>query len=256
MISNFYITTGSRHLPNKIMKEERGVVSKISMIFRCHLLLISIFILFFQSTLLAQHLPEPLKKNQFEAGYSHYWYHGDFYQNATKKFRNDWWNNGTLYFRIGFYDVLSVSTEGMLFTVSSPSRHSSGSFWNLTMGLGLSSISYKISYFNISFHIHYLENLYIDRSEEKSDKRFRNMLVGIPLRYRITKNWYNLSIWIGTVYFWEHSEYLEDRKYSRSINSPGVSIGLDALISKHLYLKISTIYSDYFQPQISIGYRF
>ena len=225
------------------------------MILRFYVSIIAAFFLIFQSTLHAQRLPEPLQKGKFEVGYSHYWHHGDFYWDSTNQIRNDWWNNGTLYLRIGLFDVISISMEGMLFLVSS-NGYTSGPFWNLTLGVGISSISYKIAKFNVSFQIHYLENLYIDTSEKKSDKIFTNILIGIPVRYQSSEHWHNLTFWIAPVYIWENSEYFEDRKYSRSINDPGISIGLEALVSKHFYLHINTVYSDFFQHQITIGYRF
>jgi hypothetical protein len=186
--------------------------------------------LIFHSTLNAQGLTEPLKRGQFETGYSHYWYHGEFYRSSVNHSNDDWWSNGTLYFRLGLYDIITVSVEGMVWPVSSSNNYPGGSFLNYA-----------------------LENLYLDRSEQKSDKRFLNLLFGIPIRLKIVKSF---TIWLAPVYVWNESEYFEDQTHSRSLKSPGVSIGLDALLFKHIYLNFNTIYTDYFQPHIIAGYRF
>jgi hypothetical protein len=214
------------------------------------------FFLIFQSTLSAQRLSEPLKEGQFEAGYSHYWHRGDFYWDFSHQIRNDWWNNGTLYLRAGLFDIISISLEGMLFSVASSGGRAPGPFWNLILGFGASSRSFTVAHVNVSFTIHYLDNLYIDTSEKKSDKKFRHIVIGIPVRYRITEQWHKWTLLIAPVYIWEISDYFEDQKYTGSRNDPGISIGLEALVSEHFYLKVNTIYSDFFQPQITVGYRF
>jgi len=69
--------------------------------FRIHLSIVAIFFLLFQLTLHAQPLPEPLNKNRFEAGYTHYWYEGYFYGNSANQSREELWTAGSLYFRAG-----------------------------------------------------------------------------------------------------------------------------------------------------------
>jgi hypothetical protein len=209
--------------------------------------------LIFQSTLNAQGLTEPLKRGQFETGYSHYWYHGEFYWSPVNHSNDDWWSNGTLYFRLGLYDIITVSVEGMVWPVNSSNNYPGGSFLNYALGISLSSPSIQLLFLELFLHMHYLENLYLDRSEQKSDKRFRNLLFGIPIRFKIVKSF---TIWLAPVYVWNESEYFEDQTYSRSLKSPGVSIGLDALLFEHFYLNFNTIYTDYFQPHIIAGYRF
>ena len=226
------------------------------MILRTPVSIIAVLILCFQSILPAQRLPESLNNSQFEVGYSHYWYHGNFYHAIANQSQEDWWNNGTIYFRVGLYDLLSVSIEGMAFTVSPPGEHSSGSFLNLTMGCGLSSVSYKVINFKVSVQIHYLENLYLDRSTKKSDKIFTTLLLGFPIRYKIDSDKPTLFVWFAPVFKWEKSEYFEDQYYSELSEKFGISIGLDLLIFEHLYLNMHTVYTNFFQPHLTIGYRF
>ena len=226
------------------------------MILRGYVLIIVIFIICLQSTLPAQRLSEPLNNSKFEVGYSHYWYHGNFYHSPENQTRENWWTNGTIYLRVGLDDLLSVSIEGMAFNVYPPGEHSSGSYLNLTMGCGLSSVSYKVINFRGSVQIHYLENLYLDRSTKKSDKKFTALLLGIPVRYQITRYGPNFSVWFAPVFKWEKSRYFDDPYYSKSSKHAGFSIGLDALIFDHLYLNIHTVYTNFFQPHLTIGYRF
>jgi hypothetical protein len=204
------------------------------------------------STLFAQPLTEPLGKWHFETGYSHYWYNGEFYWSQGNP-SDDWWSNGTLYFRVGLYDIITLSAEGMMWPVNSSINYPGGSYYNYTFGFGFSSPTSKLLIFDIYLNFHYLHNLYLDISVQKSDKRFRKVMIGAPIRVRILKS---IALWMAPVYVWYQATYFEDQTYTRSSQLPGVSIGLDALLFKHFYLNINTIYTDYFQPQVIAGYRF
>jgi hypothetical protein len=211
------------------------------------------FLIIFQSIVFAQGLTEPLTKGYYELGYSHYWYKGDFYWNPANPSFDDTWSNGTIYFRLGLYDVISISLETMVWPVNSSKNYPGESFLNYTLGIGLSSQLINLFIFEIFIDIHYLENMYLDRSDQKSDKRFRDLLVGTPIRFQFLKSY---TIWLAPVYVWNESEYFEDQTYTRSSNSLGVSIGVDALLFKHLYLNFNTIYAEYFKPRLTVGYRF
>lgn len=205
------------------------------------------------SALFAQPSVEPLEKWQFETGYSHYWYKGDFYWTEQNPSYEDVWSTGTFYIRSGLYGLFTLSLEAMAWTVHSSSNYPGESFANFNIGFGLSSPSIKIFIFDIFLYFHYLENLYLDRSEQESDKRFRSAQIGAPLRLQIINNF---TIWAAPVYVWDESEYYEDQNFSRSSKSPGISFGLDGLLFNHIYLNLGATYTDYFQPWVTAGYRF
>ena len=210
-------------------------------------------VLIFSSLLSAQPLTEPLEKWQFETGYSHYWFKGEFYWNQEDPSSDNWWSTGTFYFRSGVYNIITLSIEGMAWPVSSSSNYPGESFINFNLGFGISSPTIKLLIFKTFLNFHYLENLYLDNSEQSSDKRFRTIQIGTPIRLQIMKSF---NIWTAPVYIWKSSEFFELQTYSRSSDFFGISIGLDAMLYKHIYLKINTTYTDYFQPQVTAGYRF
>jgi hypothetical protein len=191
--------------------------------------------------------------SQFEAGYSHYWYKGEFYWNPENPSNDDWWSNGTLYFRLGLFDIITISVEAMAWPAKSSKDHSGESYLNHTFGFGLSSPPVSLFVFDLFLTIHYLDNLYLNRSEQRSDKRFRDLLIGAPIRFKFIKSF---SIWLAPVHVWHESEYFEDQIFHKSFNSSGISIGLDILLYEHIYLNFNTVYIDYFQPHIVAGYRF
>jgi len=221
--------------------------------FQTSLSIIILFLLISQAQLSAQRLTEPLGNAQFETGYSHYWHYGEFYRSHENQTNDNLWSNGSIYFRLGLYNVITASVEGMIWPVNSTNNYPGESFLNYTIGFGISSASINLSKLEIFFQIHYLENLYLDRSEQKSDKRFKDLLFGIPIRYEIIKAF---TIWVAPVYVWKDSEYFESQTYKKSKNAPGISFGLDMLLFKHIYLNINGEYSDYFQPNVVVGFRF
>ena len=210
-------------------------------------------VLLLPSIIHAQGISEPLKQGQYELGYSHYWYKGDFYWNPANPSTNDTWNNGTIYFRMGLYNVLTLSVEAMVWPVNSSKNYPGESFLNYTLGMTFSSPTFKILFLDLYLNIHYLENMYLDRSDQKYDKRFRDVIIGVPFRYQISKLF---AIWLGPIYIWNESNYFEDHTYNRSTNTSGISFGLDALITKHIYLNLNIRYTDYSLPNIIAGYRF
>lgn len=210
-------------------------------------------VLLLQSSILAQGISEPLEKGHYELGYSHYWYKGDFYWNPANPSDNDTWNNGAIFFRMGVYNVLTISVEAMVWPINSSKNYPGESFLNYTLGLTLSSPTIKLFFLDLYLNIHYLENMYLDRSDQKYDKRFRDVIIGIPFRYQFSKPF---TVWIGPVYVWNESNYFEDQTYKRSMNSSGVSFGLDTLIAKHIYLNLNLRYTDYSLPNIVASYRF
>jgi hypothetical protein len=212
-----------------------------------------IFVLILHSSLFAQRISEPLKKKQFELGYSHYWYKGDFYWKPANPSTNDVWNNGTIYFRIGLYNVITLSVEAMVWPVNSSKNYPGEAFLNYTFGMTLTSPTVKIIFLDSYVNLHYLENTYLDRSDQKNDKRFRDVVVGVPFRYKFLKLY---AIWLAPVYVWNESIYFKDETYARSMSSAGVSIGLDMLIAQHIYLNINIRYADYAIPNIVAAYRF
>lgn len=215
--------------------------------------LIILFFLIFHVQLHAQRLTEPIGKFQIETGYSHYWHHGEFYLSPNNQTDHNQWSNGSIYFRLGLYNIITLSAEGMIWPVNSKNNYPSESFLNYNLGFGLSSSSINLSILEIFLHIHYLENLYLNRSEQKSDKRFKNLLIGLPFRYEIAKTF---KVWVAPVYVWNESEYFESQTFIRSKNLPGIAFGLDALLFKHVYFNLNGVYTDYFQPNIVAGYRF
>ena len=108
-------------------------------------IIIVISFFFSLSTILAQRLAEPLENGHFEAGYSHYWHYGEFNWSPGNDSNADRWSNATLYFRIGLYDIITASVEGMVWPVSSSNNYPGGSFLNYTFGFGLYSSSIKLS---------------------------------------------------------------------------------------------------------------
>jgi hypothetical protein len=154
---------------------------------------------------------------------------------------------------MGLYNVLTISLEAMVWPVNSSKNYPGESFLNYTLGLTLSSPTIKLLFLDLYLNVHYLENIYLDRSNQKYDKRFRDVIIGIPFRYQFSKP---LAIWLGSIYVWNESNYFEDLTYSRSTNTLGVSFGLDALIAKHIYLNLNIRYTDYSLPKIIAGYRF
>jgi hypothetical protein len=214
---------------------------------------IIIFGFLFLSLALGQGISEPLIKGQYELGYSHYWYKGDFYWNPTSPSYDDIWDNGAVYFRMGLFDIITFSTEFMIWPVTSSSNYPGESFLNYTLGASLSSPRIKLIFLDLFLNMHYLENMYLDRSNQKNDKRFREVQIALPLRFRFLKQY---AIWVAPVHIWTESEYFEDQTYSRSTDSPGISFGLDALLFKHVYVNLNISYTDYYLPNIVAGYRF
>jgi hypothetical protein len=205
------------------------------------------------SSVHAQGISEPLEKGTYELGYTHYWYRGDFYWNPEFPADDDTWNNGTVYFRMGLYDILTLSVEGMIWPVNSSTNYPGESFLNYSLGMTVTSPSIEILALDVYFNLHYLENMYLDRSDQKHDKRFRDVNIGVPFRYQFTKNY---GIWIAPIYLWCESVYFEDQQYSSSSGRSALSFGLDALLIKHIYLNVNLKYSDYFLPNIVAGFRF
>jgi hypothetical protein len=154
---------------------------------------------------------------------------------------------------MGLYNVLTLSVEAMVWPVNSSKNYPGESFINYTLGLTLSSPAIKLLFLEVYLNIHYLENMYLDRSDQKYDKRFRDVILGIPFRYKFSKLF---AIWLGPVYVWNESNYFEDQTYNRSTNTSGISLGLDALIAKHIYLNLNIRFADYSLPNIIAGYRF
>jgi hypothetical protein len=212
-----------------------------------------IFGFLFLSTVTGQGISEPLTKGHYELGYSHYWYKGDFYRNPANPSYDDTWNNGTVYFRIGLYDIITLSAEGMVWPVTSSSNYPGESFLNYTLGMSLSSPTIKLIFLDLYVNMHYLENMYLDRSDQKNDKRFREVQIAIPFRYRFLKHY---TLWVAPIYIWNDSVYYEDQTNSRSTDSPGITFGLDALVFKHVYMNVNVQYTDYYLPNIVAGYRF
>jgi len=223
------------------------------MFFRSLFFLRVILVLIFSSILYAQPLSEPLEKWQFETGYSHYWHKGEFYWSGIDHASDNGWSNGTFYLRSGLFDKITLSFEAMAWPVNSPSNYPGESFVNFNIGFGLSSPSIEILIFNIFFNIHYLENFYLDQSEDESDKRFRFAQIGVPFRIQIRKHF---TLWFAPLYIWRESVYFEDQNRINSSQLSGISVGLDVFLFKHIYLNIRTTYSEYFYPGITAGYRF
>jgi hypothetical protein len=217
------------------------------------LLQLFLLLLIFQTSIYAQGISEPLPQGDYEIGYSHYWYKGDFYWNPATPSFNDTWNNGTFYFRMGVYDILSLAVEFMVWPVNSASNYPGEAFLNYTLGMTLSSTNIRILFFDAYVNIHYLQNTYLDQSDQKKDKRFSNMVISVPFRYQFYKRY---AIWIAPAYNWNESDYFEDQTYSRLKDSAGIIFGADALFFKHIYLNLNVIYTDYFLPNIVAGYRF
>lgn len=212
-----------------------------------------LILLILQASIYAQGISEPLTQGEYEIGYSHYWYKGDFYWNPATPSDYDAWNNGTLYFRMGVYDILSLAVESMVWPVNSGSNYPGESFLNYTLGMTLASPNIRILLFDAFVNIHYLQNMYLDQSVQKKDKRFINIVISVPFRYQFYKRY---AIWIAPAYLWNESDYLEDRTYSRLKDSAGILFGADALFLKHIYLNLNVTYTDYFLPNIVAGYRF
>ena len=212
-----------------------------------------IVIVVFQSYVYAQGITEPLTGGTFEVGYSHYWHRGEFYRSSPAVSSSDVRSNGTIYIRMGIFDYITLSAEGMVWPVSSSNNAPGESFLNYTFGLGLSSPKIKLSFFDFFIHFHYLDNLYLDRSSLKHDKRFRDLKIGIPLRYHFQKEY---AIWLAPVYIWNVSAYIEEQTYTRSINSAGISVGLDAFFYEHIYINLSLSYTEHILPGINAGFRF
>jgi len=207
----------------------------------------------FSSLVFAQGINEPLPGGQAEIGYSHYWHEGDFYWDPISPAQMDIWSNGTIYFKFGLYDIVTLSVEGMVLPVTSKSNYPGQSYLNYTFGIALSSPTIDFFVFDLYLNIHYLDNLYLDRSDQKNDKRFRNVQVDLPIRYRLMKHY---TVWIGPLYNWNETNYFKDQTYFRSNNSPGITFGVDALLFKHIYLNITVRYIDSFLPNMVAGFRF
>lgn len=212
-----------------------------------------LFVAFFVPSVYPQGISEPLEKGSYELGYTHYWYRGDFYWKPAFPSDDDTWNNGTIYFRMGLYDIVTFSVEGMVWPVNSSSNYPGESFLNYTLGMTITSPSVEVLLFDIYTNLHYLENMYLDRSDQKYDKRFRDISIGIPIRYQFAKNY---AIWFAPLYLWSESIYFEDQQYNRSTDRSGLSFGLDVRIIQHIYLNINLKYTDYFLPNIVAGFRF
>jgi hypothetical protein len=206
-----------------------------------------------QSLAYSQVISEPLSSGKLELGYSHHWYKGAFYYESENSSSAEIRSNGTIYFRAGVFDMVTVLAEGMVWPVSSESNYPGESFLNYTFGLALSSRSIVLLDFDIFLHIYYLDNLYLDRSDSKNDKQFRDLLLALPVRYHFLKKY---SIWFAPVYSWNDAAYFEDQTYTRSNKSGGVSFGFDALFYEHVYLNLGFTYIEYFLPGISAGFRF
>jgi hypothetical protein len=198
-------------------------------------------------------MAEPLTEREYEVGYSHYWYSGDFYWRPANPSTDDTWNNGTVYFRAGIYNIVTFSFEGMVWPVTSDNNYPGESFLNYTIGLGIISPQIEILIFDASLNIHYIENIYLDRSDQKDDKRFRDLMIGVPFRFSFHKNY---AAWIAPVYVWNESEYYLAQTYSQSSNLIGVSFGADAIFFKHIYLNLNVQYTENLLPNIVAGYRF
>jgi hypothetical protein len=216
-------------------------------------IIIIILLFIFQSLIQAQGISEPLTKGHYELGYSHYWYKGDFYWNPENVSNEDTWNNGTVYFRMGLYDIITSSVEFMIWPVTSSSNYPGESFLNYTFGMSLSTPSINLIILDAFINLHYLENMYLDRSEQKNDKRFREIQIALPFRYQLLKHY---AIWIAPVYLWNNSVYFEGQDFSRSRDTAGISFGLDALLFKHIYVNLNIQYTNYYLPNIVAGYRF
>jgi hypothetical protein len=207
----------------------------------------------FKSVATAQGLTEPLHKGRYELGYSHYWYKGDFFWHTKIQSDEDTWSNGTIYIKMGLYDLMTLSLEGMVWPVTSYSKYRGESFLNYTFGIDLSSPTFELIFLDLFLNIHYLENMYLDRSDQNNHKRFSYLQIGLPVRYTFLKRF---TVWLAPIYAWNRSEYFENQTYTRSSYTPGLSLGFDALLFEHIYLNLNAQYVDYFQPRIVAGYRF
>lgn len=216
-------------------------------------LYIILLIMVIQPGIFAQSLSEPLTNGNAELGYSHYWHKGDFYWDPATPTNEDSWTNGTIYFRIGLYDIVTFSVEAMLLPVTSSSNYPGESYLNYTFGIALSSPTLDFYIFDLFINIHYLDNLYLDRSEQKNDKRFRDIDITVPVRYRFLNQY---SLWIGPFYNWNAADYFEDQTNSQDSQSLGFSFGADALLFDHIYLNLNIRYLDKALPNIVVGYRF
>ena len=148
---------------------------------------------------------------------------------------------------------MTFSIEGMIWPVHSSTNYPGESFLNYTLGVTIASPSIEVYLFDVYLNIHYLENMYLDRSDKKYDKRFRDLDIGIPFRFRFAADY---AIWIAPLYIWNEAVYFEDQQYKKTSDRSGLSLGFDALIIQHIYLNINLQYTDHFIPNIIAGFRF
>jgi hypothetical protein len=156
--------------------------------------------------------------------------------------------------RIGFFDVVTASVEGMY--APSGYSNSSASYIEFTIGAGLSSPAFRLYLFECFIHLHYMETLYIDRSSAKDDQRFKDFLISVPVKFNFKFFSQQGAVWTAPVYSRNELYLIQEDDRQIRVDNFGYALGVEALFIKHIYLNTNILYSNYFQFRFIIGYRF
>jgi len=219
------------------------------------ILIVCISLLSFDQAL-CQIFSEPLSSSQFEFGYAHYWHKSFFDLQSGQSSSADTWSGGTIYIRVGAFNLLNIAVEGMVNPWSYSGKSSGNDYIVYAVGFGISSMLIDVFNLKSFFQLHYLNTMFFDKYEDKNDKQFKDFTISLPFRYDFNLSEPKLNAWLAPLYRTSERFYNTDSTYRENLFSFGIAVGLDLLLIKHLYININSIITGEIEPGFSLGFRF